>query len=434
MIEPGTVVEFNRIKQFTHIKPLGQGGTGDTHLFKDETTDMLFAFKKYVPKDSNYIDELYERFVDEIKILFTISHPNIVRVYNYYLYPEIKHGYLQMEYIEGDSISDFEPFFRKDWGDIFTETISAFEYLESKNILHRDIRPANILIDRYENVKVIDFGFGKQLTGQDQDGRSVLLNWPVTQFPNETANEGIYNHQSEIYFVGKLFSNIIGDDLSDFKFKYIIDKMIQLDPQERYTSFRDISVDISQGVLAINFTEDEKGLYRDFAEILSKYIVSHSNSYMPVNDPKIIMSRLSTLIRNSSLETHIQNNKQLIDCFIDNAYTFNSRNESFYGVFQNRVEANGITTAHKSTNELPINPTILRDFFLVSKAVIIPIIGSTTTIITADFENKSSLKNHTTYTVKEIKKATIDMIPDFLIYIPLSIINYNTILTYITIS
>lgn len=62
---------------------------------------MLFAFKKYVPKDFNYIDELYKRFVDEIKILFTISHPNIVRVYNYYLYPEIKHGYLQMEYIEG---------------------------------------------------------------------------------------------------------------------------------------------------------------------------------------------------------------------------------------------------------------------------------------------------------------------------------------------
>lgn len=305
---------------------------------------MLFAFKKYVPKDSNYIDELYERFVDEIKILFTISHPNIVRVYNYYLYPEIKHGYLQMEYIEGDSISDFEPLFGKDWGDIFTETISAFEYLESKNILHRDIRPANILIDKDENVKVIDFGFGKQLAGQDQDGRSVLLNWPVTQFPNETANEGIYNHQSEIYFVGKLFSNIIGDDLSDFKFKYIIDKMIQLDPHERYASFRDISVDISQGILAINFTEEEKGLYRDFAEILSKYIVSHSNSYDPVNDPNIIMNRLSTLIRNSSLETHIQDNKQLIDCFIDNAYIFNSRNDiplstviNFYQLLQGLV-------------------------------------------------------------------------------------------------
>ncbi|CAG9614909.1 Serine/threonine-protein kinase PknD [Bacillus rhizoplanae] len=324
MVKPGTVVTFDRVKQFIHIESLGQGGTGDTHLFRDETTDMFFAFKKYAPKDSNYIDENYERFVDEIKILFTISHPNIVRVYNYYLYPESKLGYLQMEYIDGVSIADFKPFLGKGWEEIFTETISAFEYLESKNILHRDIRPANILIDKHENVKVIDFGFGKKLAGQDQDGRSVLLNWPVTQLPNETADEGIYNHQSEIYFVGKLFSNIIGENLTNFKFKYIIDKMIQLDPRERYASFRDISVDISQGVLAINFTEEEKSLYRDFAEILSKYIVSHTNRYEPVNDPNIIMNRLSTLIRNSSLETYIQDNSKLISCFVDNYFTYKS--------------------------------------------------------------------------------------------------------------
>ncbi|WP_249598502.1 protein kinase family protein [Peribacillus frigoritolerans] len=321
MVKPGTVVEFNTEKQFIHVKNLGQGGTGDTHLFKDETTDMFFAFKKYAPKDLNYIDENYKRFVDEIKILFTISHPNIVRVYNYYLYPEYKLGYLQMEYIDGVSIADFEPVW-KDWPEIFTETISAFEYLEANNILHRDIRPANIMIDKQENVKVIDFGFGKKLVGPDKDGRSVLLNWPVTQLPNETDVEGIYNHQSEIYFVGKLFSRIIGEDFPNFKFKYIIDKMIQLDPRERYAKFQDISVDISQGVLAINFTEEEKNLYRDFAEVLSKYIVSHTNRYEPIKDPTIILTQLSTLILNSSLEEYLQDNTQLISCFINNSYTF----------------------------------------------------------------------------------------------------------------
>lgn len=43
----GDVITFNAKKNFTYIKPLGNGGTGDTHLFKDETTDMLFAIKKY---------------------------------------------------------------------------------------------------------------------------------------------------------------------------------------------------------------------------------------------------------------------------------------------------------------------------------------------------------------------------------------------------
>ncbi|MEY8742069.1 protein kinase family protein [Bacillales bacterium AN1005] len=198
-----------------------QSGTGDAHLFKDETTDMLFAFKK---------------------------HPNIVRVYNYYLYPEVKLGYLQMEYIDGVTIADYKPsLYGKKWVEIFAETIDAFKYLEINNILHRDIRPANIMIDKDENVKVIDFSFGKKLSNQDKEGRSVFLNWPVTQLPNEMLLEGIYNHQSEIYFVGKLFSSILKENIADFKFKHIIDKMVKVNPHERYSSFHEISVDISPG-------------------------------------------------------------------------------------------------------------------------------------------------------------------------------------------
>ena len=76
----GDVITFNSKKAFTYIKPLGSGGTGDTHLFLDETTRIQFAIKKYVPKDSQFTDEDYRRFVDEIIILFNISHPNIVRI------------------------------------------------------------------------------------------------------------------------------------------------------------------------------------------------------------------------------------------------------------------------------------------------------------------------------------------------------------------
>ena len=127
----GEVITFDTKKNFTYVKPLGDGGTGDTYLFKDETTDMLFAIKKYVPKDPKYIDDHYNRFVDEIKILFNISHPNIVRIYNYYLYPSAKTGFLQMEYVNGKTIDEFSPFpwDDKNWNDIFCEVISAFEYL-----------------------------------------------------------------------------------------------------------------------------------------------------------------------------------------------------------------------------------------------------------------------------------------------------------------
>lgn len=206
----GDVITFDAKKNMTYVKPLGSGGTGDTYLFKDETTNTYFAIKKYTPKNLDKIDEYYSRFVDEIKILFNIYHPNIVRIYNYYLYPNAKTGYLQMEYIEGISIDKYDTKnSSKTWEDIFREIIGAFEYLESKGILHRDIRPSNILIDKDDNVKIIDFGFGKQVYSGNNTDNSIFLNWPATIMPEEVEFHREYNHQTEIYFVGCLFRHLL---------------------------------------------------------------------------------------------------------------------------------------------------------------------------------------------------------------------------------
>ncbi|MEK4433304.1 protein kinase family protein [Paenibacillus sp. FSL K6-2862] len=328
MLVPGELVKFDSMKNFRYLSPLGSGGTGDAHLFKDETTDMLFAFKKYAPKNGNNSEDTYRRFVDEIKILFNISHNNIVRIFNYYLYPEAKTGYLQMEYVEGTALNEFEPGFGKVWEDVFKDVIYTFEYLEEKKILHRDIRPANILIDKNEDVKVIDFGFGKKLEFEEAGGESVFLNWPVTQWPHETQLEGIYNHQSEIYFIGKLFYNILRDKgyAKQFKFNYIIDKMIKLEPHERYTSFNDISQAISQGVISeIDFSRIEKETYKKFADALVDHIYYYNDKNEPINDIDYILNRLGSLIRSSSLETFIQNNSQLIRCFVKGSFGFNEK-------------------------------------------------------------------------------------------------------------
>ena len=75
----GDVIVFNSKKNFTYVKPLGGGGTGDTHLFLDETTGIQFAIKKYVPKDPRFIDDHYKRFVDEIIIHPRSTFPSTMR-------------------------------------------------------------------------------------------------------------------------------------------------------------------------------------------------------------------------------------------------------------------------------------------------------------------------------------------------------------------
>lgn len=328
-MKSGDIIEFNRKKQFKYLKALGEGGTGDTHLFLDDTTNINFAIKKYSPKQEEYRDDFYNRFVEEIKILFNLSHPNIVRIYNYYLYPEFKLGYLQMEYIDGVSIDKYTPrIWEKNWESIFEEVISAFKYLEKNHILHRDIRPANILIDNNENVKIIDFGFGKILKSEKDCGKSIFLNWPVTEIPDEVALNGIYSHQSEIYFLGKLFQHLLKQDESDFRYTHILEKMAKLSPDDRYSSFEEVEKDISLGILGeLEFSDNQKEVYQNFAIYLASHITNYTDKYTPVEDIQLTMSLIADLIRKSALENFIQDNSLLIRAFINGAYRYNTKKD-----------------------------------------------------------------------------------------------------------
>lgn len=324
-LKTGDFIEFDRKKVFKYIKQLGQGGTGDTRLFEDETTNIQFAFKKYVSQDKDNVDENYKRFVDEIKILFNLSHLNIVRVYNYYLYPQAKTGYLQMEYIQGESIDDFIPFNDKYWDEIFTQAIAAFEYLESNNILHRDIRPANILIDKNSKVKIIDFGFGKKLEKDNPKKNSILLNWPVTELPNEVINDNDYDHQTEVFFVGKLFQRVFKENDYNSKYLYIIERMTKVDKSERYKSFGAISESISKGNFGeINFSEADKEIYLNFADSLSRSLICYTSKYSPRSDVLNIIALIEKLIVDSSLEKYIQDNLRLARCFVTNGIRYSN--------------------------------------------------------------------------------------------------------------
>lgn len=264
-----------------------------------------------------------------------------------------------MEYFEGFSIDqyNYNSWAGKNWNEIFYDLISAFEYLEKKGILHQDIRPANILINNVGEIKVIDFGFGKKLKSTEKDGRSVLLNWPVTALPKETEYKNIYNHQTEVYFVGKLFKHIIETKNNDFQFNHVLDKMIELKPDNRYKSFFEVSQDILSGVLSKDtFSKDEKEVYLDFANALSSKINSHIDHYNPINSINTTLNRLEKAIEASSLEDYIQDNSLLIRCFIENAFNYSPRKD---------IEVSVVIEFYKMMKNLPDNKkrTVLENIY-----------------------------------------------------------------------
>ena len=79
------IIKFLKSKDYIAIRDIGQGGTGKTKLIKDETINEIFVCKKYSTYYPEHQPIYYENFVNEIKILYKINHPNIVRVFSYYL-------------------------------------------------------------------------------------------------------------------------------------------------------------------------------------------------------------------------------------------------------------------------------------------------------------------------------------------------------------
>lgn len=315
------IIEFIRKKNFLNLGPVGQGGLGKTILIRDETINEVFVCKKYSPIYEELIAQYFGYFIEEIKILHKLYHPNIVRVFNYYLYPEKTTGYILMEYIQGSNIDEYLYQNPEKFEDIFLQTIEGFKYLESMSILHRDIRPANILINDEGQVKIIDFGFGK-FTNLALENKSISLNWRYST-PSE-FDDSIYDNRTEVYFVGKLFEEIL-TSLGNVNFKYgaLLNKMVQHKIENRIVNFFEVyRATISINAEEVEFNAKQKKIYLDFANQLINVTSKITRPIKMEVEISSVIKGLEDLYRDSMLEEKISNNHRPIEIFIKNQFKY----------------------------------------------------------------------------------------------------------------
>ncbi len=332
------IIKFIRTKDYSFVKKLGQGACGVTILVNDCIINEQFVCKKYVPFDNNYRENLYKRFLDEIKILHTVSHRNIVRVFNYYLYPTSFSGYILMEYINGETIDRYIVNHPQNINEIFEQTIEAFAYLEERKLLHRDIRMSNIMVTNSGVVKVIDFGFSKKIEVSGDSDKSVSLNW-WCELPNEFS-ENKYNSTTEVYFVGKLFEKILQENnIENFNYKKETYLMCQRDATKRVQSFAEILQSIHNNLfLEIDFDIYEKQDYRKFSEALAKSINSIERKARFEKDIDNIQGALEELYKQTMLENIIPDTAAVPRCFIKGSYYFSSSYKFEVEILKNFVK------------------------------------------------------------------------------------------------
>lgn len=317
-------IKFLRQKDYKFIRKLGQGACGETILIEDEAINEQFVCKKYLPCYEEYRATLYNRFVDEIKILHKLGHKNIVRVFNYYIYPDSLSGYILMEFIQGTTIDNYIKNKPENINEIFEQTIDAFAYLEEKKILHRDIRFTNIMITDASQVKIIDFGFSKPITEKGDSNKSISLNrW--CEPPNE-FNDKKYDSKTEVYFIGKLFEDLIQKgSIESFQYTVELSKMCQKEPIKRIQSFFKLQQAIKQNLfLEIDFSEEDADIYRSFSSAVIRVVNSINHDAKYNNEIEIIIQRLDELYKKTMLEQYISKNSHLIDCFVLGGYNYST--------------------------------------------------------------------------------------------------------------
>ena len=316
------ILSFLRKRDYVLVRELGEGATGKTVLLRDPQIDEHLVCKKYAPYTEDVRQELFAGFIREIKLLHRINHENIVRFFNYYIYPDQFTGYILMEYIDGFHVDEYVAKHPERADEVFQKAVAGFAYLERANILHRDIRPANIMVRDDGVVKIIDLGFGKQIQTSKDFEKSISLNWWCPP-PNEFS-QSRYDFCSEVYFVGKLFEGIIHDNgIDNFRYVETLGKMCHKDPSARVPTFTEVEKQIGNNqFLETDFTESKRDTYRKFADALCQCVSKIENGAKYITDVSFIYAELDDAFRGFMLEREVPDSVVVLRCFITGTYYY----------------------------------------------------------------------------------------------------------------
>jgi len=200
-------VNPSRIGRYEILRPLGKGAMGLVYLARDPQIERTLALKTVRfdgPSQSFSVSEAKARFLKEAKISGRLQHPNIVTVFD--VGEDEGTLYLAMEYISGGALNqrltDGLDFPIADRIRILSEVADALAHAHQRGVIHRDVKPANILLTEASVAKVTDFGIGKLLTGDtDLTSTGQMVGSPAYMSPEQIRGDKL-DVRSDIFSLG----------------------------------------------------------------------------------------------------------------------------------------------------------------------------------------------------------------------------------------
>ena len=271
-------IEKPMLGRYQIEKELGKGAMGAVYLGKDPKISRVVAIKTMALSqefEEDELNEVKERFFREAETAGRLNHPNIVTIYD--AGDEHDLAYIAMEYLKG---SDLVKYIKKDNLLPLTKVLSLMQqaadglgYAHTFNVVHRDVKPANIMWDpESDTLKITDFGIAR-ITDSSKTKTGMVLGTPSYMSPEQLAGKRVEG-QSDLFSLGVMLFQLVtgqlpfkGDSMAALMYKIaneahpdpesinpdlprcvsvIINRALQKDIEKRYQTGKQMAEDIGK--------------------------------------------------------------------------------------------------------------------------------------------------------------------------------------------
>jgi eukaryotic-like serine/threonine-protein kinase len=194
-----------RLGRYELVDKLGEGAMGVVYRARDPTLGRVVALKA-LSADLLADEELHQRFLREAEAVGRLNHTNIVTVYD--RGEERGQVFMVMELLDGDDLralidrTNDVPL--ADKVRILVQICEGLHYAHSRGVVHRDVKPANIIVTASGVVKLLDFGLARVATRETITRRGVILGTPDYMSPEQAMGKEL-DHRTDIFSAGAVF-------------------------------------------------------------------------------------------------------------------------------------------------------------------------------------------------------------------------------------
>jgi tetratricopeptide (TPR) repeat protein/predicted Ser/Thr protein kinase len=204
-LQPGTVLA----QRYEIVQILGQGGMGAVYKATDLELNRTVALKVIRP-DLARDRAIVDRFKQELLLAHQVTHRNVIRIYDLSEADGMK--FITMEYVEGDNLLTLlhqkKKFSPEESVEIMQQVCRALEAAHSVEVIHRDLKPQNVMRDKTGRILVMDFGLARTLEGDGMTQSGALVGTMEYMSPEQALGKPL-DQRSDIFALGLIFYEML---------------------------------------------------------------------------------------------------------------------------------------------------------------------------------------------------------------------------------